>query len=38
VEDEIAEGLLLGTMTDFSTIYVGVEDGKLSFKCEKIKS
>jgi len=25
-------------MTDFSTIYVGVEDGKLSFKCEKIKS
>ena len=38
VEDEIAEGLLLGTMEDFSTIYVGVEDGKLSFKCEKIKS
>jgi len=38
VEDEIAEGLLLGTMTDFSTIYVGVENGKLSFKCEKIKS
>ena len=38
VEDEIAEGLLLGTMTDFSTIYVGVEGGKLSFKCEKIKS
>ncbi|WP_173468233.1 ATP-dependent Clp protease ATP-binding subunit [Fibrobacter succinogenes] len=38
VEDEIAEGLLLGTMTDFSTISVGVENGKLSFKCEKIKS
>ena len=38
VEDEIAEGLLLGTMTDFSTIYVGIENGKLSFKCEKIKS
>ena len=38
VEDEIAEGLLLGTMTDFSTIYVGVENGKLTFKCEKIKS
>ena len=38
VEDEVAEGLLLGTMTDFSTIYVGVENGKLSFKCEKIKS
>ena len=38
VEDEIAEGLLLGTMEDFSTIYVGVENGKLSFKCEKIKS
>lgn len=38
VEDEIAEGLLLGTMTDFSTIYVGVENGKLSFKCEKIQS
>ena len=38
VEDEIAEGLLLGTMTDFSTISVGVENGKLAFKCEKIKS
>ena len=38
VEDEIAEGLLLGTMTDFSTISVGVENGKLSFKCERIKS
>ena len=38
VEDEIAEGLLLGTMTDFSTISVDVENGKLSFKCEKIKS
>jgi ATP-dependent Clp protease ATP-binding subunit ClpC len=38
VEDEIAEGLLLGTMTDFSTITVDVENGKLSFKCEKIKS
>ena len=38
VEDEIAEGLWLGTMTDFSTITVDVENGKLSFKCEKIKS
>ena len=38
VEDEIAEGLLLGTMTDFSTISVDVENGKLAFKCEKIKS
>ena len=38
VEDEIAEGLLLGTMMDFSTIYVSVENGKLSFACEKIKS
>ncbi len=38
VEDEIAEGLLLGTMTDFSTISIGVENGKLSFKCEKIES
>lgn len=37
VEDEIAEGLLLGSMTDFSTITVGVENGKLSFKCEKIE-
>lgn len=38
VEDEIAEGLLLGTMSDFSTIRIGVEKGKLSFKCEKIES
>ena len=38
VEDEVAEGLLLGTMTDFSTITVDVENGKLTFKCEKIKS
>ena len=38
VEDEIAEGLLLGSMTDFSTISVSVENGKLAFKCEKIKS
>ena len=38
VEDEIAEGLLLGSMTDFSTITVDVENGKLTFKCEKIKS
>ena len=38
VEDEIAEGLLLGSMSDFSTISVGVENGKLSFKCEKIES
>ena len=36
VEDEIAEGLLLETMTDFSTITIGVKDGKLSFACEKI--
>jgi len=38
VEDAIAEGLLLGTLTDFSTISIGVENGKLSFKCEKIQS
>jgi ATP-dependent Clp protease ATP-binding subunit ClpC len=38
VEDEIAEGLLLGTMTDFSTISVDVENGKLAFKCEMIRS
>ena len=29
VEDAIAEGLLLGTLTDFSTISIGVENGKL---------
>ena len=38
VEDAIAEGLLLGSLTDFSTISIGVENGKLSFKCEKIQS
>ena len=38
VEDAIAEGLLLGQLSDFSTISIGVEDGKLSFKCEKIQS
>ena len=38
VEDAIAEGLLLGTLTDFSTISIDVENGKLSFKCEKIQS
>ena len=38
VEDAIAEGLLLGTLTDFSTISIGVENGKLIFKCEKIQS
>ena len=37
-QDAIAEGLLLGTLTDFSTISIGVENGKLSFKCEKIQS
>ena len=36
VEDEIAEGLLLGTMTDFSTVTIGVKDGKLCFGCEKL--
>ena len=36
VEDEIAEGLLLGTMTDFSTVSIGVKDGKLCFGCEKL--
>ncbi|WP_407443424.1 ATP-dependent Clp protease ATP-binding subunit [Fibrobacter sp.] len=36
VEDEIAEGLLLGSLTDFSTISIGVENDKLSFKCEKL--
>ena len=38
VEDEIAEGLLLGKLTDFSTITIGVDGGKLCFSCEKIES
>ena len=38
VEDEIAEGLLLGTMKDFSTISITVEDGKLKFTSEALPS
>ncbi|MCQ2061653.1 MAG: AAA family ATPase, partial [Fibrobacter sp.] len=38
VEDEIAEGLLLGKLTDFSTISIGVDGDKLCFSCEKIES
>ena len=38
VEDEIAEGLLLGRLTDFSTICIGVEDGKLKFTSEALPS
>ncbi|MCQ2090929.1 MAG: ATP-dependent Clp protease ATP-binding subunit [Fibrobacter sp.] len=36
IEDEIAEGLLLGIYSDFSTITIDVVDGKLKFKCEKL--
>ncbi len=38
IEDEIAEGLLLGLYSDFSTISLDVVDGKLKFKCEKLPS
>ncbi|MCF0225182.1 MAG: ATP-dependent Clp protease ATP-binding subunit [Fibrobacter sp.] len=38
VEDEIAEGLLIGIYSDFSTITIDVEEGKLKFKCEKLPS
>jgi ATP-dependent Clp protease ATP-binding subunit ClpC len=38
VEDEIAEGLLMGRYKDFSTIIVDVEEGKLTFKSESLSS
>ena len=38
VEDEIAEGLLLGRLSDFSTICIGVENGKLTFTSEALPS
>jgi len=38
VEDEIAEGLLLGIYKDFSTITIDVEDGKLKFTSEALPS
>ncbi|MCF0215077.1 MAG: ATP-dependent Clp protease ATP-binding subunit [Fibrobacteraceae bacterium] len=38
IEDEIAEGLLVGKFQDFSTIVIGVKDGKLHFECEKLPS
>ncbi len=38
IEDEIAEGLLLGVYSDFSTISIDAVDGKLKFKCEKLSS
>jgi ATP-dependent Clp protease ATP-binding subunit ClpC len=38
VEDEVAEGLLIGRYKDFSTIVVDVEDGKLTFKSESLSS
>ena len=36
IEDEIAEGLLLGIYKDFSTISLDVVDGKLKFKSEAL--
>ncbi len=36
VEDNIAEGLLLGTYTDFSTIKVSFMDGKLTFESQPL--
>ena len=38
VEDEIAEGLLLGIYKDFSTISLDVMDGKLKFTSEALPS
>lgn len=38
VEDEIAEGLLMGRYSDFSTIVVDVENEKLTFKSESLSS
>ncbi len=38
VEDEIAEGLLLGIYKDFSTISIDVENGKLKFTSEALPS
>ena len=38
VEDEIAEGLLIGTYKDFSTISIGVEEGRLKFTSESLPS
>ena len=36
VEDDIAEGLLLGTYMDLSTIKVGLADGKLTFESQPL--
>ncbi|SHH51550.1 ATP-dependent Clp protease ATP-binding subunit ClpC [Fibrobacter sp. UWH9] len=38
IEDEIAEGLLLGIYKDFSTISLDVVDGKLKFTSEALPS
>ncbi|MCQ2093079.1 MAG: ATP-dependent Clp protease ATP-binding subunit [Fibrobacter sp.] len=38
IEDEIAEGLLLGIYKDFSTIALDVVDGKLKFTSEALPS
>ena len=38
VEDAVAEGLLLGDLHDFTTISIGVEDGKLKFTSEALPS
>lgn len=38
VEDEVAEGLLMGRYMDFSTIVVDVENEKLTFKSESLSS
>ena len=38
IEDPIAEGLLVGEFSDFSTITVDVLEGKLDFKSETLPS
>ena len=38
IEDEIAEGLLLGIYRDFTTISIDVENGKLKFSSEALPS
>ncbi|MCQ2106328.1 MAG: ATP-dependent Clp protease ATP-binding subunit [Fibrobacter sp.] len=38
IEDEIAEGLLLGIYSDFSTISIDVAEGKLKFTSEALPS
>jgi ATP-dependent Clp protease ATP-binding subunit ClpC len=38
IEDPIAEGLLVGEFSDFSTITVDVLEGKLDFKSEALPS